>query len=204
MSSETTNIKKKASSKVMDRWIDILLVAAAVVMFLMILHRLNVRKTGGADSMPTPPRAEAGGLPRLSFGQLERAVPDDKGHPVFPPGILALDGETVRIQGFMSPFDSLQDMQTFMLFPFPTGCNFCAPPAVNQVVLVRQKEGARRYGFIDAPIQITGTLRLWREDSDDTAHTEDFFLYVMEDTEVKEQELDPIQRERFHRDHQRL
>ncbi len=202
MKSENAKPKKKA----VDRWIDTGLVLATLLLFAMILHRLNVRKTGG-EAVERPAavmeRVETeGGMPRLTFSQLERVMPDENGHPDFPPGMLALDGETVRIQGFMSPFDSLQNMKTFMLFPFPTGCNFCAPPAVNQVVLVRQKEGQRRYGFIDAPILITGTLRLWREDSEDSAHAEDFFLYVMEDTEVRELEMDPIQRERFHRDHQ--
>ncbi|MCC5842845.1 MAG: DUF3299 domain-containing protein [Verrucomicrobia bacterium] len=202
MKSEGVKPKKKA----VDRWIDTGLVLATLLLFAMILHRLNVRKTGG-EAVERPAavmeRVETeGGIPRLSFSQLERVMPDENGHPAFPPGMLALDGETVRIQGFMSPFDSLQNMKTFMLFPFPTGCNFCEPPAVNQVVLVRQKEGQRRYGFIDAPILITGTLRLWREDSEDSAHSEDFFLYVMEDTEVIELEMDPIQRERFHRDHQ--
>jgi hypothetical protein len=196
----------KPKKKAVDRWIDTGLVLGTLLLFAMILHRLNVRKSGG-EAVERPAavmeRVETeGGMPRLTFSQLERVMPDEKGHPDFPPGMLALDGETVRIQGFMSPFDSLQDMRTFMLFPFPTGCNFCAPPAVNQVVLVRQKEGQRRYGFIDAPILITGTLRLWREDSEDSAHAEDFFLYVMEDTEVRELEMDPIQRERFHRDHQ--
>jgi hypothetical protein len=196
----------KPNKKAVDRWIDTGLVLATLLLFAMILHRLNVRKTGG-EAVERPAavmeRVETeGGMPRLTFSQLERVMPDENGHPDFPPGMLALDGETVRIQGFMSPFDSLQNMKTFMLFPFPTGCNFCAPPAVNQVVLVRQKEGQRRYGFIDAPILITGTLRLWREDSEDSAHAEDFFLFVMEDTEVSELEMDPIQRERFHRDHQ--
>jgi len=196
----------KPKKKTVDRWIDTGLVLGTLLLFAMILHRLNVRKSGG-EAVERPAavmeRVETeGGVPRLTFSQLERVMPDENGHPDFPPGMLALDGETVRIQGFMSPFDSLQDMRTFMLFPFPTGCNFCAPPAVNQVVLVRQKEAQRRYGFIDAPILITGTLRLWREDSEDTAHAEDFFLYVMEDTEVRELEMDPIQRERFHRDHQ--
>jgi hypothetical protein len=202
--------KPAPEKKTADRWIDRALVIAVVLLFGMILHRLNVRRTGGEPaSVPVPavavaevPDSEPGGLPRLTFSQLERVMPDENGHPVFPPGMRALDGERVRIQGFMSPYDSLQDMRRFMLFPFPTGCNFCAPPAVNQVVMVRQKEGQRRYGFVDAPILITGTLRLWREDSEDPAHAEDFFLFVMEDTEVRELEMDPIQRERFHRDHQ--
>lgn len=206
MKSETP----KADHKGTDRWIDRALVIAVLLLFGMILHRLNVRRTGG-EPAPAPepavasaalPTGETAGLPRLTFSQLERVMPDENGHPVFPPGMRALDGQRVRIQGFMSPYDSLQDMRRFMLFPFPTGCNFCAPPAVNQVVFVRQKEGLRRYGFVDAPILITGTLRLWREDSEDPAHTDDFFLYVMEDTEVRELEMDPIQRERFHRDHQ--
>lgn len=200
--------KYGTENKRLDRWIDTGLVVATVVLFVMILHRLNVRRQ---DALPEAEGAgavarvdAADGVPLLSIRQLERVMPDEKGHPDFPPGLLALDGKTVRIQGFMTPFDDLQDLRTFMLFPFPTGCNFCAPPAVNQVVLVRQQEGQRQYAFMDAPIVITGTMRLWREDSEDSAHSEDFFLYVMEAAEVKEVKMDPARRESFHGEHERL
>lgn len=190
-----------------DRWIDVLLVAASLVVFFMILHRLNPRREPAAPMASTrgagsEPWTDGEGIARLDFNILERVEPDENYHPVYSPGIRALEGETVRIQGFMTPFQSLTDMSTFMLFPFPTGCNFCAPPAVNQVVLIRQREGKRRYPFIDAPIVVTGTLRLWSSDSEDPAHTDDMFLYILEDTEVKALDMDPIERERFHRGHQ--
>lgn len=190
-----------------DRWIDILLVTASLAVFFMILHRLNPRGEAPAPMAATrsgarEPWQDDEGVPRLDFDMLQRVEPDENHHPVYSPGIRALDGETVRIQGFMTPYQSLTDMRTFMLFPFPTGCNFCAPPAVNQVVLIRQREGQRRYRFIDDPIVVTGTLRLWTSDSEDPAHTDDMFLYILEDTRVEALDMDPIERERFHRDHQ--
>ncbi|MCC5850371.1 MAG: DUF3299 domain-containing protein [Verrucomicrobia bacterium] len=204
------DFKKEAPQK-KDWWIDVALGIACVVVLVLIVQRLQVRNQPASDARASERAVEMGGverggdvndgIPRLDFRVIERVTPDENHEPVFPSGIAELDGKTVRMQGFMSPYESLQDMSEFMLLNFPTGCNFCAPPAVNQVVLVRQKEGKRRYPFIDDMIQITGTLRLWSKDSEDPAHEDVMFIYIMEDTEVVALDMDPIQRERLHRDH---
>ena len=203
--------KQKEPPQKKDWWIDVALGIACVIALVLIVQRLQVRNQPAAEARASERGVDASGayrgaseddgIPRLDFHVLERVTPDENFEPVFRPGIAALDGETVRMQGFMSPYESLQDMSEFMLLNYPTGCNFCAPPAVNQVVLVRQKEGKRRYPFIDDMIQITGTLRLWSKDSEDPAHEDVMFIYVMEDTEVVALDMDPIQRERLHRDH---
>jgi hypothetical protein len=188
-----------------DRWIDLSLLAVCAVLFLLIAHRLHVRHgaSSGQDVVGAalPSDAEGNGIPLLDFAFLERVYPDEKGHPLFSRAARDLDGQTVRIHGFMTPYDSLQDMRTFMLFPFPTGCNFCAPPAVNQVVLVRQHKDRENPRYVEEPVTVTGTLRLWREDSEDPAHAGDFFLYLLEDAFVRVRQLDPAQRRGQHRGH---
>jgi hypothetical protein len=102
--------------------------------------------------------------------------------PIFVQRLQRMDTGKVRIRGFMSPFDSLTDMRTFMLMPTPTGCFFCVPPSPKQVVLVRIKSD-QKVGFIYDPIEVEGELDLWKAGSEDPAHQ--MFLYVMNDVKVK-------------------
>jgi hypothetical protein len=137
-----------------------------------------------AGEVPEPKAAEAAqGIKRASFKMFENVLPDDNFHPIYPPAVKSLDKRTVTVQGFMTPYDSLEDMKTFMLFGSPTGCNFCSPPSVNQVVLARQAPGEKKYPYIDKPIEITGTMSLWHKDSEDPMHKE-MFLFVMDDVKV--------------------
>lgn len=192
-----------------DWWIDAALGAACLVTLLLIVRRVQVRNTADASvaagEVTSVEAARNGDLPQLDFDLLRRVRPriNEQGiaEPVFSDGMASLDGRRVQMRGFMGPYESLEDMREFMLFNFPVGCNFCEPPSVDQVVLIRQQEGKRRYPFIDNPIQVTGTLRLWREDSEDPAHENVMFIYVMEDVEVAPLEMDPVQLDRLHREH---
>jgi len=120
----------------------------------------------------------------IDFAMLETTVLKRNPPPIFVDGLAALDGEPIKMVAFMTPFDSLNDMTTFMAFPFPTGCFFCAPPSPLQVALVRQvNEKGRDMPFINEPIYIEGTLSLWKEDSKDLQHQS--FLYVINDAKVR-------------------
>lgn len=101
--------------------------------------------------------------------------------PVFTDKVGALDGKRVRMVGFMSPYDSLTDLRNFMLVQLPTGCFFCAPPGPLQVVAVRV-DTDRPLAFIDEPIIVEGTLRLWEEESSNPLHR--MFLFVIERARV--------------------
>lgn len=138
-------------------------------------------------------------LPLISFSMLGNTEIDDSQQPLFAEEIRRLDGQRVRMQGFMSPYDDIRNMRSFMLFSYPVGCNFCAPPAVNQVVLVHQKAGQRNYHFIDDPIEISGVLRLWQDKSDIPDVDDVTFLYQMEETEVAIWKLDDEELDKLHR-----
>lgn len=120
----------------------------------------------------------------VDFDLLKETYPDDEYLPVYPEALSKLDQTTVTIRGFMTPYDSLEDLETFMIMSFPTGCNFCAPPSVDQVVLVRQVPRSQPYSYLDGPIEVTGTLKLWSKDSTDPAHKDEYFLYIMTDVQV--------------------
>lgn len=121
----------------------------------------------------------------IDFEMLARTQPDAEYNPIYLPELSVLDGREVRLRGFMTPYDDLENLQVFMVMGFPTGCNFCAPPAVNQVVLARQPERSRAYAYVDGPIEVTGRLTLWRSDSTDPALRDEQFLYLMTDVAVK-------------------
>lgn len=101
---------------------------------------------------------------------------------IYPDKLLALDGKQVRMVGFMTPYDDLDILTNFMVMNASVGCNFCAPPEMEEVVFVRQKDKKARY--LEGPILVTGTLRL---DTDlparDIMH--DTFYYVIDDADVE-------------------
>ncbi|MCC5876082.1 MAG: DUF3299 domain-containing protein [Candidatus Sumerlaeia bacterium] len=101
--------------------------------------------------------------------------------PVFTDKVAGLGGNTVRMVGFMSPYDSLTDLRNFMLVQVPTGCYFCAPPGPLQVVSVRI-DSDTPVSFIEEPILVEGTLRLWEEESTNPMHR--MFLFVIDKAKV--------------------
>ena len=112
----------------------------------------------------------------------------------FPDPLASLDGNQISIAGFMAPYDKLDDMSKFMLMPSYVGCYFCKPPALNQVLYVEQPESARKKPpqFIEEPIKITGTLRLFSPDSEHPAHLAEF-VYALDDASIEilsEEELE--------------
>lgn len=117
----------------------------------------------------------------IDFDLLRTTVLNRTPPPVFDPKLDAYEGKRVKIRAFMTPFDSLTNFQTFMAFPNATGCNFCAPPSPLEVVLIRLNDPDQK--FIPEPIEIEGTLSLWRKDKTDNAHKS--FLYVMNNATVK-------------------
>ncbi len=164
--------------------LKILSILAGCAVVVWALSRVEVRRpeTESAASETTEDSTDAWDF--VSFDELRATQPDESYQPVYARRLRDLDGQEVRMRGFMSPYDDLENLQRFLLLSYPTGCNFCAPPSVNQVVLVRQEEGKRKYPFVDSPIEIKGTLRLWTPESRDPAHADDFLLYVMDETTV--------------------
>jgi hypothetical protein len=151
---------------------------------LLLLALLLVEVATGPSPEERARQAAAAVAPALTFQDLDSALlPESEGDPVdYPAWLVALDGKPVSIAGFMAPFDQLDDLTVFMLMPSYVGCYFCAPPSFTQVLLVRQREDSRRRKrpFIDPPIRVTGTLRLYHPESSHPAHR-DQFVYALDD-----------------------
>lgn len=119
----------------------------------------------------------------IDFNLLRQTRLPRRPPPLYPEGLEPRDGQRVRILGFMSPYNSLEDMRLFMLMPSATGCYFCIPPSPREVIFVRLKDQSRPQEFLYEPLEVTGTLKLWREGSTDAAHR--MFLFVMDDAEIR-------------------
>ncbi len=116
----------------------------------------------------------------INFDLLRQTTLNRNPPPIFPNELKKLDGKTVKILGFMAPFDDIQNLSNFMLFPTFAGCFFCAPPSNTEVVLIRQN--VEKADWIDGPILVEGTLSLWREKHPDSGH--EIFLYIINDAKV--------------------
>lgn len=74
------------------------------------------------------------------------------------PVVDALDGEFVKIPGFVVPLEGTDELTTeFLLVPFFGACIHVPPPASNQIVYVVFEEGVAIEDLYDA-IWVTGTL----------------------------------------------
>lgn len=70
----------------------------------------------------------------------------------------SLDGQRVRIPGFMVPLeDEQQEVTEFLLVPSPQACIHVPPPPPNQMVHVKMKKGTE---VAFGPIWVYGELRL--------------------------------------------
>jgi hypothetical protein len=84
--------------------------------------------------------------------------------PVFTPAVKALDGQTIRIKGYMFPLDEDDDQKLFLFGPFPMTCPFqyhVGPPLVLEVHADKHP-----VTFTYDAITVTGTLELVPDDPD--------------------------------------
>ncbi len=79
---------------------------------------------------------------------------------IAPPDLKALNGERVRVPGFVVPLeDDDTELSEFLLVPNPQACIHVPPPPPNQMVYVRMKKGQapkREWG----PVWLSGVLRI--------------------------------------------
>lgn len=75
----------------------------------------------------------------------------------------ALNGQAVKIPGFMVPLeDDQREVMEFLLVPSPQACIHVPPPPPNQMVYVKMKRGT---SAAQGPIWVYGTLNLVTKNS---------------------------------------
>ena len=81
------------------------------------------------------------------------------------PTNIALDGQNVRIPGYLVPLDETKDGLTqFLLVPYFGACIHTPPPPSNQIIEVRPKQPVKGFRPMDT-VWISGTLRTLRSET---------------------------------------
>ena len=81
------------------------------------------------------------------------------------PTNVALDGQNVRIPGFLVPLDETKDgLIQFLLVPYFGACIHTPPPPSNQIIEVRPKQPVKGFRPMDT-VWISGTLRTLRSET---------------------------------------
>jgi hypothetical protein len=99
-----------------------------------------------------------------SWRTLARVQPIKTGNKIaleFDNQILALNGKSVKVQGFMLPLDMGDKQKRFLLSAAPPHCTFCLPGGAESMIEVRAKQ-AVTYGF-DA-VLLSGKLSVLKDD----------------------------------------
>ncbi len=144
------------------------LLVAALVAALPLSASEPPRELEWDDLMPPDwdPLAQLKALKEKSGGVLVDGSPEadeimrqfvtaGRSAPVVP----ALDGQAVKLPGFVVPLDfEGKDLSEFLLVPYFGACIHVPPPPANQIVYVKTAK-AHEIEQLYEPVMVTGTLR---------------------------------------------
>lgn len=100
--------------------------------------------------------------------------PGDFAKPIFPNKVLALQGKSITLPGYLVPFDNGMKSKEFMLSSLPlNACFFCGVGGPETVVQVLTSEPVR---YTEKPVEIQGILRLNNSNPDK-------MIYILEQAE---------------------
>ena len=81
------------------------------------------------------------------------------------PTVSALNGEAVRLVGYIVPLDGpAAELREFLLVPYFGACIHSPPPAANQIVHVTLPEPVKGFEAMDMA-QVSGIMKTMRQDS---------------------------------------
>ncbi len=122
------------------------------------------------------PKITANGVNRMPWGLLRETEVGQKFNPTFPDYIKKLNGKTVTLSGFMQPFSTDLDVETFMFLEYPVGCWYCESPEMTSIIFVEMPSGTyARYNR--GLMSITGRLTLNYSDPEE-------YLYIIRNAKV--------------------
>lgn len=90
-----------------------------------------------------PIEEREGVVPWRLLSMVTTKVVSNRVVPTFPDPVKALDGTTVKLQGFMLPLEPGERQRHFLLSAVPTTCSFCVPAGPEGLVEVRTKTPVR-------------------------------------------------------------
>lgn len=96
------------------------------------------------------------------------------------PGNDAIDGQPVRLPGYLVPLeDGKAGMTEFLLVPYFGACIHTPPPPSNQIVHVKPQQAPKGFRSMDT-VWISGTLKLLRSDTSMGASSYDMEAVAVE------------------------
>lgn len=164
--------------------------AGLIAVVLLTMGMLVWFDSKGIPPEPTVTEQGGGAPPLLNFPLLDKTDFEDRKDDLkvsYPPALSALDGKQVAIAGFMTPYESLDDMQQFLLMPSSGGCFFCQPPSLSQVLMVHQTPHPgepAKLPYVQEPIMVTATLHLYAKSSEHPGHKAGF-IFALDDAQVR-------------------
>ena len=159
--------------------ISIGLVMAGAVGILVASWRSDLSPTSGGGSVS----AGTQGVTEIAFELLAKTITNEKPPPEFPTQLSALAGKRVRITGFLAPYNDPRKLSKLLLCRFPSGCFFCNPPNIADVVFVRRVPRDPPIKLDGQSVAFEGTLHLWSNDLAET-NTARQFLFTLDDASV--------------------
>ena len=103
-----------------------------------------------------------GVVPWKTLEAVEEITVGEDVKPRFNAEIKALDGQKVRLQGFMLPLEQTEKQSHFLLSAYPPHCSFCLPGGPNTMVEVRS---TKPVNFTFEPIVLSGRFALMEGDA---------------------------------------
>jgi hypothetical protein len=108
---------------------------------------------GAGGSEPPPPPT----VDDKRWMSERRLQPGTGGEPTV---VKELDGQRVRIGGYVVPLDfEATNVKEFLLVPFVGACIHVPPPPPNQIIYVKTANGFDVAGSFD-PVYVTGTIKV--------------------------------------------
>ncbi|MGE0765511.1 MAG: DUF3299 domain-containing protein [Hyphomicrobiaceae bacterium] len=170
----------RADERTTGRRLGLAAAIAGVVLMLAAVPATNAedapKALKWADLIPASAAPKAGGLKSFLAGRPKSSSPD---HTAIPEGrwlsagtsseaqatstpapvVEALDGQRIKIGGYVVPLDfDATKVKEFLLVPFVGACIHVPPPPANQIVYVKSEAGFEVKGSFE-PVWVTGKLR---------------------------------------------
>lgn len=114
----------------------------------------------------------------LTFELLEKTTYSENPPPVFPAGLSKLEGQRVRISGFMVPYTDTGEFEQLVLVNTPGGCFSCSSLLPNAVVFVRRLASEPPLEYTADLVSFEGILHLWNSEMKDDDDAKGFFFTI--------------------------
>jgi hypothetical protein len=121
----------------------------------------------------------------LTFELLAQTTYSYNPPPSFPAELSKIEGQRVRISGFMLPFADTDKFEQLLLVKLPGGCYFCSAPPPTAVVFIRRLATDPPLQYTEDLISFEGVLHLWNSKMKEDDESKSFFFTIDDAKAIK-------------------